>query len=856
MATFTEIKGELKYKEKKINDLIRFIENRTDNNPNYSLLLGAGCSITSGVKTATRLIDIWKKDIYLENYDDEEYDETKAELYFNQCVWYDSRNPYSSLFEKKYDLPRQRRVFVEKEVGDKSPSIGYTYLTKLVENDYFKTIFTTNFDDLINEAFYQYSSIRPILCAHDSAISSITITSKRPKVIKLHGDYLFDDIKSTLRETESLEDNIKNKFIEFAKDYGLIVLGYAGNDRSIVDILTHLLKNEDYFKHGIYWCLRNDSEINEDLRKLLWKERVFFVEIDGFDELMAEMHSKLNKNSLPLDNSLLNERKDNLIKKLISNKFLKETENKYIKKDMLKLKQTLESDVISSFFKYLGNKDNNTNKRDNTTALKEKRISSQKGSKTLKSLLEIQEAIFTKNYKEALRIIDDKYKNIDKDDLNYIKIIELKAKCYRKLDNNKKAIECYKILVINDKLNIQNYTYLSDLADDLTDKLKYLEDAIKIDPYFDSLHFYKSSIMFEFYENALDKNNIGFTYQEIEKVIDQSIQVNPSINNPAYNLKFKILDKVNNPEKANKEKKSLLVQLEKQDRFHPIVIGRYIDIAIENGESDSILSFFEERRRECQHKEYDNFFEMCELELYARLVQPLNTKQKMDYIESEYEIGVDYLEKKAEIQLDLLNDIQGSIKTLESISMKSKRNYTQLIERYLYLNDIDNAEKIYKSHLSEDKRIYISILEAKKDYNGAFIAVNELLQDRPNDNSLYILKSYILLKLGNYDEAYSFTKDSLELSSFSDPHLLINYYISLKKKKKLKFDKVNDKILKNIKVSDIVKAAGYALIDDFDKSIELLNDVCNKENSLRYVIKNWVVFEELSKTDRFSKIVN
>lgn len=38
---------------------------------------------------------------------------------------------------------------------------------------------------------------------------------------------------------------MKNKFIEFSKDYGLIVVGYAGNDRSIMDILSYLLKKKN-----------------------------------------------------------------------------------------------------------------------------------------------------------------------------------------------------------------------------------------------------------------------------------------------------------------------------------------------------------------------------------------------------------------------------------------------------------------------------------------------------------------------------------------------------------------------------------------------------------------------------------
>lgn len=245
MYTLASIQDELKSKERKTKDLIRYIKTRTDDNPNYSLLIGAGCSITSDIQSATSLINTWKKEIFESERSDSEND---MEEFFNKSTWYNERSSYSSLFEKRFDLARQRRMFVEREVGEKTPSIGYAYLIKLIEKKYFNTIFTTNFDDLINESFYLFSNKRPILCSHDSAISSITVTSKRPKIIKLHGDYLFDDIKSTLRETESLEENIKNKFVEFAKDYGLIVIGYAGNDRSIVDILTYLLKNEEYFK--------------------------------------------------------------------------------------------------------------------------------------------------------------------------------------------------------------------------------------------------------------------------------------------------------------------------------------------------------------------------------------------------------------------------------------------------------------------------------------------------------------------------------------------------------------------------------------------------------------------------------
>ena len=364
MESAKDILFELRHKEKKISDLVRFLSIRCDETPNYSLLMGAGCSITSGIKSGTQLINDWKKEIieYADDYDTS----ITSDEYFEKQNWFDERNPYSSLFEKRYDLQRQRRAFVENEVANKNPSIGYAYLVKLIENNYFNAIFTTNFDDLLNEAFYRFSNVRPVVCALDSAITSISVTSKRPKIIKLHGDYLFEDIKSTLRETESLEGNMKNKFIEFSKDYGLIVVGYAGNDRSIMDILSFLLKKEEFFKNGIYWCIRKgDENISDDLKKLLWKDKVFFIQIEGFDELMAELNKRLNKGVLPIDNAILSsEHQIKLIKSLTSNEYVEKSNSKIIQEDSKRLKKMVNHNIFEDFFKHV---DVKKEKKDNTT---------------------------------------------------------------------------------------------------------------------------------------------------------------------------------------------------------------------------------------------------------------------------------------------------------------------------------------------------------------------------------------------------------------------------------------------------------------------------------------------------------
>ena len=352
---FDSKNGELRHKVRTVKDLIRFIQTKENKEvSNYSIFLGAGASRSSGIATANELIKEWMLELYeryenkpfiidrkQEDLDNSEtcdksndeliYDSLKKYFEREHSSWFDVTNPYSSLFEKKFDLAPQRRRFVEQEVDNKLPSIGYAYLVSLVENNYFNAIFTTNFDDLLNEAFYQLSSTRPIVCAHDSSVHSISISSKRPKIIKLHGDYLFEDIKSTLRETESLEHNTKDKLIEFCKEYGLIFLGYAGNDRSIMDVIDTLIKNDTYLKNGIYWCVRKEDYINPTLKSLFWKEKVYPVIIEGFDEFFSEVHHELLPD-VKFFNNYRETKQQRIIQRILENK--PSYNNPFISKDI------------------------------------------------------------------------------------------------------------------------------------------------------------------------------------------------------------------------------------------------------------------------------------------------------------------------------------------------------------------------------------------------------------------------------------------------------------------------------------------------------------------------------------------
>lgn len=517
--------SELQHKVRSVSDLIRHINTRESDSetPNYNLFFGAGCSVSSGIRPASQLIEEWVGDLYERFNYKLPLSIEEAVHYFEskQSSWYNKDNAYSSLFEKTYEFASQRRRFVEREVDKALPSIGYAYLTSLTNKKYFNTIFTTNFDDLINEAFYQFSNDRPLLCAHDSSIKSISITSKRPKIIKLHGDYLFDDIKSTLRETESLEQNTKEKLIEFCKEFGLIVVGYAGNDRSIMDVLDFLTKQDNYLKNGVYWCLRKDDNINPTLQNLFWKEKVYPVIIDGYDELFAHIHSKLISTGLDFESNLKNSKLQQIKKKILYEGNPLNT-NEYIQRDIKNIKEANSKQEMSDFFS---------------------KISSNGDSKglsasNLRNLLEIEDLLKRSEYDKAYKLAEDfYYQSIDiKDKARYTSMLISIS------DNNDDQRSCLSWCDKLIELDSNNISYIikkSRYINNLSKKYSYLFNKSK--EFEHRYDLYNESAKAGY---SLIKNDPLNTNVDLDKVLShltKSLKLNPSLSNLAWLTKLDVL---------------------------------------------------------------------------------------------------------------------------------------------------------------------------------------------------------------------------------------------------------------------------------------------------------------------------
>lgn len=164
---------------------------------------------------------------------------------------------------QEYSPERDKiQELMEEFIENKTPAFEYYLLADLINQGMLYNVFTTNFDNFIHEAM-SFLGTRARVCIYDDKASSISYNRKKPNIIKLHGEYLYNNTKNYINETHDLGEFLGGKFREALQRFGMIVVGYQGNDYSIMHILEELKKERPY---PLYWCVRT-----EDLEKISWR---------------------------------------------------------------------------------------------------------------------------------------------------------------------------------------------------------------------------------------------------------------------------------------------------------------------------------------------------------------------------------------------------------------------------------------------------------------------------------------------------------------------------------------------------------------------------------------------------------
>ena len=286
-----------------------------------NIFLGAGASVQAGIPTAGMLIWQFKRILYCQanNIKEEKFKDLESERnqntiqsYFDLKGGYPERHSqeeYSSYFEHCFPKSIDRKYFMQKIVEGRNPSIGHKCLGALFDCKKVDHIWTTNFDELVENGIKSVnnaSSFEVISVDNQCQLANL---NNYPRVIKLHGDYRYDKLQNTTDELKTLEKDLHKYFMNVQSKTGLIVIGYGGNDQSIMSAFEQTLKADNPFPFGLYWCVRTGQKANKKVIELIEnvhqknKDKLAaFIEIDSFDEFFYDLYKTNNLTNDHIEN--------------------------------------------------------------------------------------------------------------------------------------------------------------------------------------------------------------------------------------------------------------------------------------------------------------------------------------------------------------------------------------------------------------------------------------------------------------------------------------------------------------------------------------------------------------------------
>lgn len=809
-------------------DLFRFISNRSAQVPNYAMLLGAGCSISSGVLSGGQLISKWKEELYLARNDKTENLSEKnveAFLHDKNLVPSASYQEYSYYFSLLYPLESQRANFIENQIDDNKvcPAIGYACLVELAHEKYFDTFFTTNFDDLLNEAFYIYDNQRrhPIVCSQDSRIESISTSSDRVKIIKLHGDYVYGGMRITEEQTANLSQSAKSKLSEFAKKYGLIVIGYSGNDDSIINAIKEIAQDSKNYSHGIFWCIPDSAEVPERVVNLLKdinsvQNRGYIVKIKGFDEFLVDLYNFLFVNKSPI-----NKASSEVKKKLLALYDMYDDDNK------LNL-------IIKSIRKEIGEYDNSLEDERNF-------ISGNNGK--IKKYKDISFALLNNDYHKAIAEIEESL-NSDVSRESKIALLQLKAECYYNLNNKAEALKVLEELILIDGYSENNYLNYCLCSNKIEERLRILDRGLSFLPYSTRLIARKASELIE--RNRQSSFRLHDREDnDIIKLLQGGENISKSVYNGCWKLLFDyLIDFANNYDDLENIKKLIGYYFERVP-CNPSVLKRYAELMLREKKAfKEIIAFIDTNKQGnpdlAFRYEQIKYHVATKLKEYPYVVK--FCKEKYASIDSRVVMS------KATALYWQLRDIDSAIELLLGYLNKTQNKMVAslLVCFYLDKEECEKAKTIMDKYDIENDEYKIKLLDKSKEYYSLLDFYKTKIESEPNVFSHKVGYSHTLLMLNEFKEAKNFCKKYLdELGDYKN-ELGINYFLAKRGDAKRT---TSEHVLNELASSDrqelIVAAACYMLENPkyTEKANGIIRNIMEEDFSVLAHIKSCYIFQ-------------
>jgi len=268
----------------------------------FCFIIGAGASQQSGIPGGAAMAKEWLELLHKqEDFDGIPLQQwaTAERLGIAGFDFNDLARFYPELYSRCFrEREEDGYAYLEKKMEGKDPSFGYSVLAYILSETPHKILITTNFDNLVADSLSIHSNTFPVIVGHDSLADYARVALRRPLIAKVHGSLGFAP-KSDPKDLQCLTEQWQKALTRICERYTPIVIGYDGNDGSLMGSLESLPTG---VPDTIFWCFRNQqdqpavklAQIPERVRTFVAAKKGRFVPIPGFDELMLLLHRRLS----------------------------------------------------------------------------------------------------------------------------------------------------------------------------------------------------------------------------------------------------------------------------------------------------------------------------------------------------------------------------------------------------------------------------------------------------------------------------------------------------------------------------------------------------------------------------------
>ncbi len=253
----------------------------------FAVLVGAGVSAEAGVPSGGEILRLTKRKLYAtaNPSSSEPSEDDLAEWLRSEGL---SDLGYSALLEAALPIDQTRRDFVAGFFSGRSPGPAHVALARLAERGLVRTIVTTNFDHLIEDALTA-RGLPFVMVSDDAGLETAPHRETAPIfLVKAHGDAGQLTIRNTPQEVETLDPRMTDELKEIAERHGVISLGYAGRDGAINGALR---KTSPRF--GLYWLTR-PSGTTAQAEALVAQASGKIISRSGAGDFLAELERRVS----------------------------------------------------------------------------------------------------------------------------------------------------------------------------------------------------------------------------------------------------------------------------------------------------------------------------------------------------------------------------------------------------------------------------------------------------------------------------------------------------------------------------------------------------------------------------------